>query len=108
MFLSLAFTLNRYSLRALQIQNCSSFLAGTKLYLIADTKLHRITLSSVNAWLIRSTFVSDHKVIFLGGGLCWGNAMVAYTKPPQRKKEESKRLRGERDQIKFIDLGFER
>ena len=34
--------------------------------------------------------------------------MVAYTKPRQRKKEESERLRGERDQIKFIDLSFER
>ena len=34
--------------------------------------------------------------------------MVAYTKPQQRKKEESKRLRGEGDQIKFIDLRFER
>ena len=34
--------------------------------------------------------------------------MVAYTKLQQRKIEESKRLRGERDQIKFIDLGFER
>ena len=34
--------------------------------------------------------------------------MVAYTKPQQRKKEESKRLRGERDQIKFIDFIFER
>ena len=34
--------------------------------------------------------------------------MVAYTMPQQRKKEENKRLRGERDQIKFIDLGFER
>ena len=34
--------------------------------------------------------------------------MVAYTKPQQRKKEESERLRGERDQIKFIDLKFER
>ena len=33
------------------------------------------------------------------GGLC---------KPQQRKKEESERLRGERDQIKFIDLRFER
>ena len=30
--------------------------------------------------------------------------MVAYTKPQQRKKEESEQLRGERDQIKFIDL----
>ena len=28
--------------------------------------------------------------------------MVAYTKPQQRKKEESERLRGERGQIKFI------
>ena len=28
--------------------------------------------------------------------------------PQQRKKEESERLRGERDQIKLIDLGFER
>ena len=26
--------------------------------------------------------------------------------PQQRKKEESVRLRGERDQTKFIDLGF--
>ena len=34
--------------------------------------------------------------------------MVAYAKPEQRKKEESKRLRGERDHIKFIDLRFER
>ena len=34
--------------------------------------------------------------------------MVAYTKPQQWKKEESERLRGGRDQIKFIDLGFER
>ena len=33
--------------------------------------------------------------------------MVAYAKPQQRKKEESKRLRGESDQMKFIDLGFE-
>ena len=28
--------------------------------------------------------------------------------PQQRKKEKSERLRGERDKIKFIDLGFER
>ena len=34
--------------------------------------------------------------------------MVAYTKPQQRTNEESERLRGERYQIKFIDLGFER
>ena len=34
--------------------------------------------------------------------------MVAYTKPQQRKKEESEKLRGEGDQIKFIDLRFER
>ena len=34
--------------------------------------------------------------------------MVAYTKPQQWKKEDCEKLRGERDQIKFIDLGFER
>ena len=35
--------------------------------------------------------------------------MVAYTKPQQRRKEESaKWLRGERDQIKFMDLRFGR
>ena len=34
--------------------------------------------------------------------------MVAYKRPRQRKKEESQRLRGERDHIKCIDLGFER
>ena len=34
--------------------------------------------------------------------------MVAYTKPQQRKKEDSEKLRGEEDPIKFIDLGFER
>ena len=28
--------------------------------------------------------------------------------PQQRKKEESESLTGERDYIKFIDLGFER
>ena len=34
-----------------------------------------------------------------------GKAMVAYTMPQQRKrKERSERLRGERDQVKFIDL----
>ena len=35
--------------------------------------------------------------------------MVAYTKPRQiMKKEESERLRGERDRINFIDLRFVR
>ena len=32
---------------------------------------------------------------------------MAYAKPQQRKKEESERLRGETDKIKFIDLRFE-
>ena len=44
---------------------------------------------------------------FFFSELCWGKAMVAYTNPQQRKKEESKRLRGERDQIKCIDLRYE-
>ena len=34
--------------------------------------------------------------------------MMAYTMPQQWKKEESERLRGERDHIKFIDIRFER
>ena len=34
--------------------------------------------------------------------------MMAYAKPQQRRKEESERLRGERDQIKVIDRRFER
>ena len=33
---------------------------------------------------------------------------MAYTKPQQRKKEESEQLRGERDHVKFIDLRFVR
>ena len=45
---------------------------------------------------------------FFFSELCWGKAMMAYTMPQQRKKEESEKLREERDQIKFIDLGFER
>ena len=40
--------------------------------------------------------------------LCLGKAMVAYTKPQQRKKEESEVLRGESDRIKFCDFRFER
>ena len=44
---------------------------------------------------------------FLSLFLCRGKAMVTNTKPHQRKKEESERLRVERDQIKFIDLRFE-
>ena len=32
---------------------------------------------------------------------------MAYTKPQQRKQEKGGMLRGERNQIKFIDLGFE-
>ena len=34
--------------------------------------------------------------------------MVAYAKRQQRKKEEGEKLRGERDEIEFIDLRFER
>ena len=33
---------------------------------------------------------------------------MAYTMPQQRKKDESEKLRGERDTIKYIDLRFER
>ena len=40
--------------------------------------------------------------------LCLGKAMVAYTKPQQRKREESERLRGEKEQIELTNLRFER
>ena len=33
--------------------------------------------------------------------------MVAYTEPLHMKNEESERLRGEKDQVKFIYLRFE-
>ena len=46
--------------------------------------------------------------LFLFSELCWGKATVAYTMPQQWQKEESERLRGERDQIKSFYLGFER
>ena len=39
---------------------------------------------------------STHPTSFFSE-LCWGQATVAYTKPQQRKKEESERLRGERE-----------
>ena len=56
--------------------------------------------------------IIDHfwRGIFFFSELCWGTATVAHRMPQQRKKkkEESERLRGERHQIKFIDLGFER
>ena len=34
--------------------------------------------------------------------------MVTYTNPQHRKKAESEKLRGERDQIKLIHLRFEK
>ena len=33
---------------------------------------------------------------------------MAYTMPQQRKKEEGERLRGKRDQFRFIECRFER
>ena len=54
-FHSLEFALYWCSFGAVQVQNCSSFVAGTNLY--------RITLSSVNARLIRNTFASGQKAI---------------------------------------------
>lgn len=50
---------------------------------------------------------SARKVAFFSE-LCWAKTMVDYTKLQQTKKEERERPRGERYQIKFIDLRFER
>ena len=47
-------------------------------------------------------------IFFFFRELCGGKAIVANTKPQKRKKEGSERLRGEINQIKFIDLRFER
>ena len=47
-------------------------------------------------------FIANGLDLFLFSEACWGKAMVAYTMPLQRKKEESERLRVDRDQIKFI------
>ena len=44
--------------------------------------------------------------VFFFSKLCRGKAMVAYTKPQQRKKEECKKLRGERGKVKLIDFRF--
>ena len=40
--------------------------------------------------------------------LCWGKVMITCPRHIQGKREESKRLRGEGDQIEFIDLRLER
>ena len=53
-------------------------------------------------------YLSFDGIFFSFSELYWGKATVAYRKPQQRKKEEIERLRGERDQMKFIDLRFER
>ena len=37
-----------------------------------------------------------------------GKSRVGLYKPQQRKKEETEKLRGERDKMTFIDLVFER
>ena len=66
--------------------------SGSKIYL---TKSYHIAY----VWTIK-------RFRLLFSGLCCGKAMAAYTKPQHRKRKE--RLRGERDQIKFIDLRFER
>ena len=66
---------------------------------------------AVLAYLFTKLFVTGRKDILLlvfFSGLCQGKAVVAYTLPQQLKKEESGWLRGERDQIKLIDLRFER
>ena len=59
-------------------------------------------------FLMRSTKDNLAFLMVFFSELCWGKAMVACAMPQQRKKEKSKRLRAERDQIKFIDVGYER
>ena len=75
---------------------CASRVYIYKLLHQGTTKLHTVNSKNLNSW---------HDEIFIE--LRWGKAMVAYKKPQQRKKE-GQRPRGERDQIKYIDLRFER
>ena len=58
--------------------------------------------------MLHDAACSTRILFFFFSELCWGKAMVAYTKPQQWKKEESERIRGEKDQIKFTDRRFER
>ena len=77
----------------------------------------RILLYSIQAILLEKDkkrycnyhfFFKNRGILHFLSELCGGKAMVANTQPQQRKKEESERLRGERDKIKFIDHTFER
>ena len=43
-------------------------------------------------------------LFFFLSEFCWGKVIVAYTKPQQRKKEESERLRGERIRSSLLIL----
>ena len=61
----------------------------------------------INAYQCWSS-IQEFGICIFFSELCIGKAMVAYTKPQEWKKEESERPREEGNQIKFIDLGFER
>ena len=76
------------------IVSCTVIKNANTVFLICSTKHLKVYFLT-----LRSFFFDE---------LCWGKTRVAYTMPQQRKKEESERLRGERDQIKSVDLGFER
>ena len=60
----------------------------------------------VKTRLVKTRFVEIWSMPFFGEK-CWGKIVMVCTEPQQRK-EESEKLRGERDQIKFIDFRFER
>ena len=67
-------------------------------------KLRKVfpTESEKSSWTGRSAFY------FLDYRVMLRKSMATYRQPQHRKKEKSERLRGERDQIKLIDLRFER
>ena len=76
-------------------------------FITFSISFYRILPSTVHILLVSPFAVMELFPRNFFSGLCLGNAMVAYTEPQHRKKEESEQLRGEGDKIKFIDLRFE-
>ena len=84
--------------QSITVCNLNVYMKTTILCLVKDLGCSIIPLPNFD---FASVFLFSCKV-------CWGEATVVYTIPQQFKKEESEELRGERGQIKFIDLRFER
>ena len=81
---------------------CESVCLTTTLWQHAMPQSRRVLVIIVKSHQLFMISLRAEELFLFSSELCWGKAMVAYTMPQQRKKEESERLRGERGQIKFI------